>query len=355
MVLPKVLGEACSYQWSEPMSLLTQIRVFFLLLFTSLSFVTFAAPASGLTCGIYTGVGKEIRVLNHEVLQQSYPTETSLYQYHVEGNTIKLVSFGQLMDDKWEVSADGKTIHIPIFKFEYVFKEEKNCLENLPQPKSEVGKTCWNDMKACSNMLYQIDIKQLKQLCEDHIDAACRSWEGRSSAAASGQSLYATITAIPAAPVQEYTNTMATLCRSGVSANLCGEAAKAQWLSGQYLAARDTLQVACAAPINDPSACKDVANLASLTEQDIASPAPGIPTGAFALIETGDPDFTLDEEGTVKMKGIAPVKAQEENGIIRIRHNKGGDFAFRRAGKDKLIGLDFWNQVKVYHLRHNVE
>ncbi|WP_440864251.1 hypothetical protein [Symbiopectobacterium purcellii] len=55
------------------------------------------------------------------------------------------------------------------------------------------------------------------------------------------------------------------------------------------------------------------------------------------------------------MRGIAPVNAQEEKGIIRIGHNKGGAFAFRRAGNVKLIGLDFWNQLKVYHLRHDTK
>lgn len=92
-----------------------------------------------------------------------------------------------------------------------------------------------------------------------------------------------------------------------------------------------------------------------MTEQDIASPTSGIPMGVFALRETGDPDITIAEDGRVNMRGIAPVKAQEEKGIIRIGHNKGGAFAFRRAGNDKLNGLDFWNPLTVYHLRHDAQ
>ncbi|MFT8210095.1 MAG: hypothetical protein ACMZI0_04855 [Symbiopectobacterium sp.] len=337
------------------MSFLTQIRVFFLLLFTSLSFSAFANPFAGLTYGVYSDLRIQVRVLNHEIIQKSSSMGMSLHQYRVEGDTIKLVSFGQLVDSKLNVSVDGKTITDLMFKFVYPLKQEQPCLTNIPEPKTEVGKTCWNDMKACHDKLYGLDTAQLKQLCEDYIEAACSSWEARTSAEKSGQSLYGAITAIPAAPVQEYTDTMANLCRSGISGDLCENAARAQWLSGQYLAARDTLQVACSSPINDSSACEYVANFAALTEQDIASPAPGIPSGAFARRETGNPDFTIAEDGTVEMDGIAPVKAQEEKGIIRIRHNKGGDFAFRRAGKDKLIGLDFWNQLKVYHLRHDGE
>ncbi|WP_291970351.1 hypothetical protein [Candidatus Symbiopectobacterium sp.] len=64
---------------------------------------------------------------------------------------------------------------------------------------------------------------------------------------------------------------------------------------------------------------------------------------------------TIAEDGVMNMRGIAPVKAQEEQGIIRIGHNKGGAFANRCAGNDTLIGLDFWNQLKVYHLRHDAE
>ncbi|MGX8942565.1 hypothetical protein ACWWJF_22675 [Symbiopectobacterium sp. Eva_TO] len=314
-----------------------------------------ADPVSGLTCGIYKEPRSQIRVLNHELLQQSFATETTLHHYRLEGSKLKRVTLEELVDSTMEVSADGKTITDPMFKLNYVLKEEQPCLANLPQPKTEVGKTCWNDLRACKKMMYEIDTAKLKQLCEDHIDSACSSWEARASAEKQGQSLFAAVTGIPAAPAQEYTDTMAALCRSGVSAKLCNEAAKAQWRSGQYLAARDLLQVACAAPINDGASCQNVANLSSFTEQDIASPASGIPVGAFALRETGDPDITIAEDGVVNMRGIAPVKAQEEQGIIRIRHNKGGAFSFRRAGNDTLIGLDFWNQLKVYHLRHDAE
>ncbi|MGG2142133.1 hypothetical protein [Symbiopectobacterium sp. RP] len=83
-------------------------------------------------------------------------------------------------------------------------------------------------------MMYEIDTAHLKQLCEDYIDSACSSWETRASAEKQGQSLFAVVTGIPAAPAQEYTDTMAVLCRRGVSAKLCTEAAKAQWRSGQY-------------------------------------------------------------------------------------------------------------------------
>lgn len=337
------------------MSFLTHVRVLLLLLLTSLSFPSLADPVSGLICGIYKEPRSQIRVLNHELLQQSFPTETALHYYRLEGSELKRVSLGQLVDSIMEVSADGKTITDPMFKLNYVLKEEQPCLKNLPQPKTEIGKTCWSDLLACKKMLYEINTAQFKQLCEDHIDSACSTWKALSAAEKSGQSPLASVTGIPAAPVQDYTDTMAVLCRSGVSANLCTEAAKAQWLSGQYLAARDLLQVACAAPINDGSSCQKVANLASLTEQDIASPASGIPVGSFALRETGDPDITIAEDGMVNMRGIAPVKAQEEKGIIRIGHNKGGAFAFRRAGSDKLIGLDFWNQLTVYHLRHDAQ
>lgn len=337
------------------MSFLTHVRVLFLLLLASLSFPALADPVSGLTCGIYQEPRSQIRVLNHELLQQSFATETALHQYRLAGSQLKRVTLGELVDTTMGVSADGKTITDPMFNVNYALKEEQPCLTNLPPPKTEIGKTCWNDLLVCKKGLYEFDTAELKQLCEDHIDSACSRWEARTSAEKSGQSPLASITGIPAAPVQEYTDTMATVCRSGISAKLCTEAAKAQWRSGQYLAARDLLQVACTAPINDGSSCQKVANLASLTEQDIASPVSGIPVGAFALRETGDPDFTFAEDGRVNMRGIAPVNAQEEKGIIRIGHNKGGAFAFRRAGNVKLIGLDFWNQLKVYHLRHDTK
>lgn len=138
------------------------------------SFPALADPISGLSCGIYNELRSQIRVLNHALLQQSFPTETTLHHYRLEGSKLKRVTLEELVDTT-----------------------------------------------------YEIDTAQLKQLCEDHIDSACSRWKARTSAEKSGQSLFATVTGIPAAPVQAYIDTMAALCRSGVSATLCTEAAKA--------------------------------------------------------------------------------------------------------------------------------
>ncbi|MGK2889282.1 MAG: hypothetical protein ACSLEN_09725 [Candidatus Malihini olakiniferum] len=45
----------------------------------------------------------------------------------------------------------------------------------MHEPKIAVGKTCRSDMKVCHDKLYALDMQQLKQLCEDYIEAACSS------------------------------------------------------------------------------------------------------------------------------------------------------------------------------------
>ncbi|MGL9735100.1 MAG: hypothetical protein ACR5LF_03450 [Symbiopectobacterium sp.] len=52
-----------------------------------------------------------------------------------------------MVDTTMDVSAYGKTITDTMFKFNYVLKEEQPCLTDLPQPKTEVGKTCLNDLR----------------------------------------------------------------------------------------------------------------------------------------------------------------------------------------------------------------
>ncbi|MEH2922311.1 hypothetical protein ACFFL1_14840 [Samsonia erythrinae] len=59
----------------------------------------------------------------------------------------------------------------------------------------------------------------------------------------------------------------------------------------------------------------------------------------------------IAQDGTVKMKGNSSVKAQLDNGLIRIPRGQKDDFVFRRAGENKLIGIDRENTFKVYELQ----
>ena len=42
------------------------------------------------------------------------------------------------------------------------------------------------------------------------------------------------------------------------------------------------------------------------------------------------------------------LRARLEAGLVRIRHDKGGEFVFARIGEDRLLGLDDWNRYALY-------
>jgi hypothetical protein len=42
------------------------------------------------------------------------------------------------------------------------------------------------------------------------------------------------------------------------------------------------------------------------------------------------------------------LRSRLEAGLVRIRHDKGGDFVLQRIGDDHLLGIDDWNRYAIY-------
>ncbi|MBN3135438.1 hypothetical protein [Pectobacterium punjabense] len=333
------------------MSLFMQLRTFFLFIITLFAFPALAQPSSGLSCGIYTSDrGFEIHVMNTQLLHKVYKNDRITSHYVLNGNKVDMVSMESLMTSDFDISPDHKTLKD--FSGEYVLTETKECSENVKKPESEVGQQCWNNMSECSALVQKSDVDALKKLCRDNIYAACDRWD---SVAFSGDRIKKALAAttnldLPMPSDPEWVATLSESCRIGLSGKMCNEAANALWYSGQYLAARDALQRACDALEWNNKGCPKAEALQSLTESDISSPTSGLPVGHY-VTRSGGAELFIAQDGTVKMKGNASVKAQLDNGLVRIPRGQKDDFVFRRAGENKLIGIDSENTFKVYELQ----
>ncbi|MEI7179994.1 hypothetical protein WCT65_13105 [Pectobacterium carotovorum] len=335
------------------MSLFMQLRTFFLFIITLLAFPVLAQPSSsGLSCGIYTSDrGFEIHVMNTQLLHKVYKNDRITAHYVLNENKVDMVSMESLMTSEFDISPDRKTLKD--FSGEYVLTEAKECSKNVKKPENEISKQCWENMSACSTLMQKSDVNTLKQLCLDNIYAACEQWD---SIAFAGDRIKKALAAttnldLPMPLDPEWIATVVESCRTGLSGKMCNEAANALWNSGQYLAARDALQRACDALEWNSKGCPKAEALQSLTESDISSPASGLPVGHY-VTRSGGPELFIAQDGTVKMKGNSSVKAHLDNALIRIPRGQKDDFVFRRAGENKLVGIDSENTFKVYELQN---
>ncbi|WP_379058402.1 hypothetical protein V6M93_19695 [Pectobacterium brasiliense] len=340
------------------MSLFMQLRTFFLFIVTIFAFPVLAQPSSGLTCGIYTNdSGVKAYVINSQVLQKKYKDEYITSRYTLDNGKVNIISIDSLNPPEINELIEQKKVKY--FNEEYVLTERKNCKENIGIPKSKIGKKCWDNIDTCSWLIVESDVKTLKELCQENFYTACQLWHNR----VFFQNEINTITEettnfdMPRKSDPEWIETITESCRSGLSELMCNNAARSLWNNGQYLAARDALQLACNTRVWDDSVCQKADDLRSLTENDIASSVSGLPVGHYAT-RGGDVDFTITKNGTVIITGSPSVKAQLDNGLIRIPRDlekeaidRRSDFILRRAGENKLIGLDIWNTFKVYELQ----
>ncbi len=138
------------------------------------------------------------------------------------------------------------------------------------------------------------------------------------------------------------------LCQRGGSAKVCGEAAEKLWNGGRYLDARTALTVACERG-QDKDACGKAAPLAGLTATDLRAPAPtALPCGHYAAESGLMSELGFGDAGRVEGGFGSVMRARLEAGLIRIRHDKGGDFVFKVIGGDRLLGLDGWSRYALY-------
>lgn len=149
---------------------------------------------------------------------------------------------------------------------------------------------------------------------------------------------------LPAAQLDEIT----TLCRTQTGGTFCANAAEALWDAGRLIPARDALQRACTLG-KDPRACARAAPLAGLDAKALTPvAATALPCGSYVAGQGLMDHLPFGDGGMIDSGFGGKLRARLVDGDIRVRHDQGDDFVFKRLVNGNLIGMDSWNRYSYY-------
>lgn len=149
---------------------------------------------------------------------------------------------------------------------------------------------------------------------------------------------------LPAARLDEIT----TLCQAQTGGTFCAKAAEALWDAGRLVPARDALQRACTHG-KDPRACERAAPLATLDAKALSPlAATALPCGSYVASQGLMDHLPFGNGGMIDSGFGGKLRARLVDGDIRVRHDQGDDFVFKRLANGNLIGMDTWNRFSYY-------
>lgn len=149
---------------------------------------------------------------------------------------------------------------------------------------------------------------------------------------------------LPAAQLDEIT----TLCRTQTGGTFCANAAEALWDAGRLIPARDALQRACTLG-KDPRACERAAPLAGLDAKALTPvAATALPCGSYVAGQGLMDHLPFGDGGMIDSGFGGKLRARLVDGDIRVRHDQGDDFVFKRLVNGNLIGMDSWSRYSYY-------
>ncbi|MFJ1302784.1 hypothetical protein ACILG0_22715 [Pseudomonadota bacterium AL_CKDN230030165-1A_HGKHYDSX7] len=317
------------------------------ILMLGLTPVAQAQASAPLQCGVYQHEDRQIQVLSENLIRKSALGGPELLYYAVEAGKLAFYNLDLGLDDEYKLSPDGKSIDVGFDQI-YVLKAAVPCARPVELPQTKVWPLCWKaDLMTCLNAYNETSLKEMENMCTGGLPFACKKlpelWREAEDlqSDASGR-----LAALPEGAI----NVLQQACLKGISASVCDLAAREAWQAGRYLDARQPLQHACAAPIGSTDACALAKSLAPLSQDMLAQSAPAaLPRGTFTRPIGTLRSLAFAEDGTVKDgDGSPPMQARLEQGLIRMRHNQGGDFVFKPVGERYLLGVDYWNQLAVF-------
>jgi len=190
-------------------------------------------------------------------------------------------------------------------------------------------------------------IGKLRQECGQRPEACLELQEQYSKAAEPKQShinLHSEQPPLPAEQLQE----LGLACEKHKHQVLCSKAVEQFWIASRFRDALELSDKICRAGID--------ANLCNIRKQfdgtrlgNTPFKAVTIPCGEFKA--DGTPlvsELTFTDRGIVTMFMESRLRARLENGLIKLRHDKGGDFIFSMVNADTLLGMDSWNRFGLY-------
>jgi hypothetical protein len=140
----------------------------------------------------------------------------------------------------------------------------------------------------------------------------------------------------------------AAACDRTGTANVCQRAAEALWNAARFADAVPLLRRACDAG-GDDALCGHARALAALPPADLRPQTPQtLPCGDYASGDGLYGTLAFGDRGRVSLGIGQTLRARLEDGRVRIRHDKGGDFVLQPIGGGRYLGIDRWTQYAVY-------
>ena len=360
-------------------------------LLAALLFFANQAHAAALACGVYQDQKNENSRLviesGAQAREMSAGSAPRRFQYRRAGAELQMADLEAGYVSKYKVDA-GSRITDDLGFHEYVLSESAAC---KPLPQAAAAGTCRADLPQCLDNAYNADEATLRQWCDvETLPFACDklidlyqaqaqasgppepeiekppvcqegtpafSEEGCIAAAKEilGEQLAKSLmgvlgsihadAAVLSAP---HLDRSIAMCSGTGSAEVCNNAAGKLWAAGRYLQARSALQTACSEG-GDPDACKKLEPLLGMGEKDQRfAPATQLPCGDYAAATGLMSELKFGDHGMVEGGFGSRMRARLEDGLVRIRHDKGGDFVFRVLDAQRMLGIDSWNQFALY-------
>ena len=360
-------------------------------LFTLLTAVSLPAAAQAMVCGTFVAKDSGTTLTLHsanEGVRQIPGQAPEPYLLSRLGDELKLADLDNGGVSSLNVQEGGRLLSDRFN--DYRLQKAATCRRATVFPaascRAEIG-TCLSDTLFASN-------DRLRQWCREDVPAACKrllanfqseAREARTLAAtrddapelpepevckpasaqydqaacleaardAMGQALAkallgglsaAKASPLPAIQLDEIT----TLCRAQTGGTFCANAAEALWDAGRLIPARDALQRACALG-KDPRACERAAPLATLEAKALTPvAATALPCGSYVASQGLMDHLPFGDGGMIDSGLGGKLRARLVDGDIRVRHDQGDDFVFKRLANGNLIGMDSWNRFSYY-------
>lgn len=277
----------------------------------------------------------------------------STQHYRVTGATLRLFDTDEGYASDYTLSADGRTLTEveQAFRKTFVLADARACGAS-----ADALRTACDDGLAFACVRWIDGLRAVEDDSPVEQPAACREGTPTFSQQACEDAvagLLARALAEAAVSMQaddaplpaQALDALPALCAKQGSAKVCNEVAKQLWIGGRLDEARAALDVACRQG-GDPDACRHAAALAGVASLRTQR-AERLPCGRYVATTGLMGELDFGDRGLVASIG-GQLRARIEDGQVRIRHDKGGDFVFSPAAGDVLLGIDSWNRYAVY-------
>jgi len=128
------------------------------------------------------------------------------------------------------------------------------------------------------------------------------------------------------------------LCTQVRESGFCMEVAMLQWDAGNLHDGRAALQVVC--DDGDGRSCRQAAALLQLGTDLVPQAASVVPCGHYVASGGLLDELTFGDGGMVEVGFGSRVRARVQDGQIRMRHERGGDYVLQPLANGDLLGLD---------------